>query len=404
MAIAQALLVIFFLCTAFCDDHGKDAFVYTSSDDFAIEVAETNHFVMFYAPWCGHCKRLAPTWNELAKIYNVEGTDCKIAKVDCTEQTALCGEYGVSSYPTLKFFEMEEEPERYKGKRDLDALKEFVEEKLTQGGEAEDKPEEKPAEKEPEPEAIKGPVVDLTAETFTKHVATGNHFVKFFAPWCGHCKRLAPTWEDLGAAFKDDDSVSIAKVDCTSDRSVCDQFEVRGYPTLLWIKDGQKVEKYQGGRTLEDLKQYGVKMSQAKMENAESTEGKVPDVLRDFEGGVIDLDAETFEEKTANGLFFIKFFAPWCGHCKRLAPIWDELGKKMADKEVSIAKVDCTKHNDLCKKFEVRGYPTLIMVKNGVKMDDYRGGRDINSLSIFAEKFLEIVKEDGAEDDTHDEL
>jgi len=52
----------------------------------------------------------------------------------------------------------------------------------------------------------------LQDSTFEKHIETGSHFIKFYAPWCGHCKNLAPAWADLAKSFADNGRVTIAKV------------------------------------------------------------------------------------------------------------------------------------------------------------------------------------------------
>ncbi|KAL3936316.1 MAG: hypothetical protein SGBAC_008347 [Bacillariaceae sp.] len=111
-------------------------------------------------------------------------------------------------------------------------------------------------------------VVELTSTTFEHETqastgqTTGKWFVKFYAPWCGHCKSLAPTWEDLADSIKDasaggeDQTLAdfvIAKVDCTEERDVCNRFAVRGFPTLKIIANHQ-VYDYSGGRSLDDLK------------------------------------------------------------------------------------------------------------------------------------------------------
>ncbi|CEP03203.1 Thioredoxin domain-containing protein [Plasmodiophora brassicae] len=102
-------------------------------------------------------------------------------------------------------------------------------------------------------------VVTLTESTFEKETqaatgsTTGDWFVEFYAPWCGHCKSLAQTWEELATKLKDD--VNVAKVDCTSNSNLCQRFNVRGYPTVLLFSKGKQY-KFQSKRTLDELEKF----------------------------------------------------------------------------------------------------------------------------------------------------
>uniref|UniRef100_A0A0P5TR08 Thioredoxin domain-containing protein n=1 Tax=Daphnia magna TaxID=35525 RepID=A0A0P5TR08_9CRUS len=356
-------------------------------DNFSTELSKSHHFVMFFAPWCGHCERLKPTWAELAStVQSNPDEKVVIAEVDCTTATSLCSQQDVTGYPTLKFFSKGvAESQRHRGPRDLGSLLSFIKETLGL-------PDNKEKVVETNTEPLKG-AVELSEDNFHDHVASGEHFVKFFAPWCGHCQKMAGTWDSLAQSVGQDNSVTIGKVDCTQYRNLCNEFEVKGYPTLLWIKDGKKVEKYQGTRTHEDLKAFIERM---KGGDGEAAEAKTEKATVATSSPVVQLVDSNFENGIASGVTFVKFYAPWCGHCKRMSPTWDELATKFVGKTgVKIAKVDCTdgSNRQLCADQKVNGFPTMFLYSNGAKVEEYDGNRSLDDMFFFVAKLLNEKQE-----------
>merc|ERR1712232_491173 len=81
-------------------------------------------------------------------------------------------------------------------------------------------------------------------------------FIKFFAPWCGHCKRMAPDWEKLADEWASNEVGLVAEVDCTTDgKPLCDANGVRGFPTLKY-GDPNALDDYQGGRTYDAFNSF----------------------------------------------------------------------------------------------------------------------------------------------------
>ena len=86
--------------------------------------------------------------------------------------------------------------------------------------------------------------------------------------------------------------------------------------------------------------------------------------------------------------WFVMFYAPWCGHCKRLTPMWDQFAEQHGhpDSNLRVARINCddSENSNLCTVYDIAGYPTVLFLK-GNKYYKYRGERNIEAFVRFAE-------------------
>ncbi|KAJ6710573.1 PROTEIN DISULFIDE-ISOMERASE C17H9.14C-RELATED [Salix koriyanagi] len=206
--------------------------------------------------------------------------------------------------------------------------------------------------------ALADDVVVLTEGNFEEEVGRDRGaLVEFYAPWCGHCKKLAPEYEKLGSSFKKAKTVLIGKVDCDEHKGVCSKYGVSGYPTLQWFPKGSlEPKKYEGPRTAEALAEFV------------NNEGGLNVKIAAVPSNVL-----------------VEFYAPWCGHCKNLAPTYEKVAAAFkSEKDVVVANLDADKYKDLAEKYGVSGFPTLKFFPKGNKAgEDYDGGRDLDDFVAF---------------------
>jgi protein disulfide-isomerase A1 len=108
------------------------------------------------------------------------------------------------------------------------------------------------------PEESTEAVRTIVGKNFKEVVMDNDNdvFVKFYAPWCGHCKKLAPIWEELANELKEVPGIVIGKFDSTANE--VEGVDIRGYPTLKFYPKGGKSAPldYDGDRELVNLKDY----------------------------------------------------------------------------------------------------------------------------------------------------
>ncbi|OII74970.1 protein disulfide isomerase-related protein [Cryptosporidium ubiquitum] len=221
--------------------------------------------------------------------------------------------------------------------------------------------------------------------------------VEFFAEWCGHCKAFAPEYEKAAKVLK-----GIVPVVAIDDQSDMAEYGIQGFPTVkIFTEHSLKPKDFTGPRKAESvvnaalsaLKDVTNSRLNGKTSSNKSSSKSKDSGKNSRKSSVIELTDNNFEDlviKDKENSWFVKFYAPWCGHCKSLAPDWEELGS-MADGRVKIAKLDATQHTMMAHRYKIQGFPTLLMFPAGEKKEitpvHYNGPRTANDLFEFAIKF-----------------
>ncbi|BES91418.1 unnamed protein product [Nesidiocoris tenuis] len=451
----------------------RDSTLELTDADFKSRVTDYDHMlIMFYAPWCGHCKKLKPEFDLAADLLRDNDPPVQLAKVDCTEGgKETCSKFGVSGYPTLKIFSKGVVSKDYSGPRDapgivkymsgqigpvakeissLEAIEKFLSssEDSVAVGFFEGKSPLKEAFLEAA-DGLRGKfkfAITSAAELLKKYDVKDSiilfrpkHMQNVFEPVeikyeGGKSKSAVELWlkenqhglvdhrtRDNTDEFSNPLVVAYYKVDYTKNAKGTNYWRNRilkvaknfagDFKFAISSKDDFQHELNEFGYDYvpsekpivfarsKDNKKFAMS-EEFSIENFESFLNKLKNgelepymksepIPEDNSKPVKIAVGKNFDDVvTNNGKdTLIEFYAPWCGHCKKLAPIWDELGEKMADEDVEIVKMDAT-GNDVPSGFEVRGFPTIFWLPKDSKSSpvSYNGGREVNDFIKYIAK------------------
>ena len=462
------------------DHDGGDKAVYPlSSSTFASDITEHSlTLVEFFAPWCGHCKALAPNYEAAAKRLAADNSPAVLASVDCTVEKDLCSQYGVKGFPTLKLFRAStSNPTDYTGGRTADDIYNFIS-KQTQpayvqlsGDDSEwwgktgvrvvgvfpsaDSEDAKAfldtaaqlrndylfaitdsadhLSSHTDGTSVSAPSVllikdgeapvahsssfsvasltsfinaegfplvgDIGPENFQKYVDRGLPLAwVFYDPNAADNAEQLQRISDAAKAVKG--KLSVVKLDGVKWAEHAKHFGLGSELPSVVVEDRESSKNFiyhapSGGLSTDSLTAH----FQGFLDKSLQPNVKSQDVPADNDGAVRVVVGKSFDSEVLDNEkdVFVEFYAPWCGHCKSLAPKWEELGGMFADNDkVVIAKVDATENDTPAK---VQGFPTLILYPAGRKDQPmpYDGDRTPAAMADF-------IKTHGGTFSGHDEL
>lgn len=226
-------------------------------------------------------------------------------------------------------------------------------------------------------------LISLNKDTFSSYVnGPHNVLVKFYAPWCGHCKRLAPEYEAVADALAGDKNYVVAQVNCEEERELCRTNGITGYPVVSLFRSGSSV-KYEGARKKDDI----VKWLATDPIKKDAEEKAL----------ILELDSETIDDFITDGAPYrsagIFFYSPACPHCTKAWPEYYRTARAFVrdKKNITFGKMNCDMYRDKCVQFDAKSYPKFLLFDNNhnkVTTFNNRNAEDIvsyigNKIGVF---------------------
>jgi len=455
------------------------------------EAVGANEFLLveFYAPWCGHCKTLAPEYVKAANTLAEKESLIKLGKVDATVESDLAKKFDVKGYPTLKFFKNGKDRE-YTGGRKADDIVTWLEKKTGPPAKTLANVDEAKAFIESNDVAVVGFFKDLDASdakaflgvagnmddypfaiaseaaVFEEYKVEGSGIVLFKNFDEGRNDFEGEMTEDAVATFVSSNSLPLVIEFNPNTSQKIFSGEIKSHLFLFVsasaddysakVEIAKAIAKDHKGKMLfvtidtdeEDHKRimefFGLEKSElpsmriVKMEgdmlkfkpdSTELSDENIRVFVTKYLAGELkphlmsqevpeDWDKEPVKVLVGKNFaevamdvekdVLVEFYAPWCGHCKQLVPTWDKLGEKYKDSEtVVIAKLDSTA-NEL-EEVKVTGFPTIKLFKKGDnEAIDFNGDRTVDGFVKFIESVhggaAEVDEAEKDENLGHDEL
>lgn len=451
---------IVFLATLLLAVRGGDVLVGTKENFDEIIGKDDLTLVKFFAPWCGHCKKMAGDFEEAAT--ELKGK-AQLVDLDATKEKDLATKYGIRGFPTLKLFSKGELISDYKGGRTKDALIKYIERAMLPSVEecADAEAVTKFLKDNEGKSIVIGVSLDKLASEFKKASMSLRDSMPDSIAF-GSVTDPALV-KDLASGDVAADSVLLLRDDRTSDTYTGDPDGLEEWikmgslptfgelsrenagmytglekPMFILFQDPEKKDEDTYNTALEiakemrgenivfawvnfvELKAFAEHLGVADKSPAlavyefksdtkyifphEFSKENLSSWLSSIIKGELQptMKSEEVPEKNDEPVkvvvgdswekiveddskdVFIEQYAPWCGHCKKLAPILDELATKLSGVEtLVIAKMDATK-NDAPKAYKPKGYPTMHFFPAGSKTGvPYDGGRELKDLVEF---------------------